>query len=578
MMRRMRNIAFWLTIAMTFSLVVPYLSQSASAAELGNFAIQDTWERTDLPIAKRIVTRGWVWGPEALSTVMTLPTTDPAMPDRHVQYFDKGRIELFFAGTNADGAAIHPEIRNGLLASELITGRIQTGPTDYEQHTPSTASVAGDAGDMTGPTYATFTQLLDDPPLAEGSTVTQRLARDGTVSNDPSLARYNITTGHRVTVPNLDHTIAEPFWQHMNARGTVWEWGRAVEDALYAHPYAITGYPISEPYWARVTVAGLERDVLVQAFERRVLTYIPDYPAEWQVQHANSGLHYLEWRYGTGWREAVNQTPPPAPNRPGPPPPDLASLEAQLRPLVNGWAGQNAVAVLDLQTGQRISINGDRQQLAACSVKMPIMVAVAQDIAAGKYTADDVDYLVRPAMGPSANPPAKALIKLAGDGDIGAGLRRINQIMWDLGATNSIMTHPPGYWGEEYGYAASHGIVENYLTANDLVTMYANLWAGQQLPESTRDYFWWSLTIATPFLNGPFHGPLPDGLQAYHKIGVLYEPVNTWTDGGIVVFDRGGQPYAYAIAFLSSYNPETYKNGYWHNYTVNELIWQTFSE
>src|SRR5690606_10074256 len=139
MMRRMRNIAFWLTIAMTFSLVVPYLSQSASAAELGNFAIQDTWERTDLPIAKRIVTRGWVWGPEALSTVMTLPTTDPAMPDRHVQYFDKGRIELFFAGTNADGAAIHPEIRNGLLASELITGRIQTGPTDYEQHTPSTA-------------------------------------------------------------------------------------------------------------------------------------------------------------------------------------------------------------------------------------------------------------------------------------------------------------------------------------------------------------------------------------------------------------------------------------------------------
>lgn len=578
----MRHPANWvrgLTVISTVLMVcLAALAQPAQAAEPGNYAIQETWARTDRPVASGQISRGWLWGPAAISTVIVEPSTDPERPNRHVQYFDKGRIELFFAGADEAGKAINPIVRNGLLASELITGRIQTSPTDFEQRQPAQISVAGDAGDQTGPTYATFTGLLAAPALPDGATVSWRLARDGSVSQDPSLAQYGVQVVKRVTVPNLDHQIAAPFWQHMTATGPVWQGGRLIDAPLFESPFAVTGYPISEPYWARVTVAGLERDVLVQAFERRVLTYIPDYPAAWQVQHANTGRHYLEWRYGPDWSQAVNQAPPPAPQRPGPPPPDYVALESQLRGLVSGWAGLNAISVLDLQTGNLISINGDRRQFAACSNKMPIMVAVAQDIAAGKYTAADVDYLVRPAMGPSANPPAKALIKLAGDGDVGAGLRRINQIMWDLGATRSITTHPPGYWGEEYGYAASHGVVENYLTTDDLVTMYANLWRGQQLPEATRGYFWWSLTIATPFLDHAFHAPLPAGTEAYHKIGVLYEPINTWNDAGLVIFNRGGQPYAYAVAFLSSHNPGTYKNGYWHNITANQLIWQAFSQ
>jgi LPXTG-site transpeptidase (sortase) family protein len=38
--------------------------------------------------------------------------------------------------------------------------------------------------------------------------------------------------------------------------------------------------------------------VLIQAFERRVLTYAPDQPAGWKVQMGNIGQHYFEWRYG----------------------------------------------------------------------------------------------------------------------------------------------------------------------------------------------------------------------------------------------------------------------------------------
>jgi hypothetical protein len=47
-----------------------------------------------------------------------------------------------------------------------------------------------------------------------------------------------------------------------------------------------------------VRVDGVERLVLVQAFERRVLTYTPSNPDGWRVEAGNVGQHYYEWRYG----------------------------------------------------------------------------------------------------------------------------------------------------------------------------------------------------------------------------------------------------------------------------------------
>ena len=38
--------------------------------------------------------------------------------------------------------------------------------------------------------------------------------------------------------------------------------------------------------------------MLVQAFERRLLTYVPGNPPGWQVEAGNVGRHYYEWRYG----------------------------------------------------------------------------------------------------------------------------------------------------------------------------------------------------------------------------------------------------------------------------------------
>ena len=64
------------------------------------------------------------------------------------------------------------------------------------------------------------------------------------------------------------------------------------------------GYPITEPYWIRARVGGVEKDVMVQIFERRVLTFTPSNSDQFQVEMGNVGQHYFQWRYpnqGTPW-------------------------------------------------------------------------------------------------------------------------------------------------------------------------------------------------------------------------------------------------------------------------------------
>jgi Tol biopolymer transport system component len=63
----------------------------------------------------------------------------------------------------------------------------------------------------------------------------------------------------------------------------------------YVYPM---GYPITEPYWVTAKVGGVQRNVLVQLFERRVLTFTPNNPAGWQVEMGNVGRAYAAWALG----------------------------------------------------------------------------------------------------------------------------------------------------------------------------------------------------------------------------------------------------------------------------------------
>jgi hypothetical protein len=100
-----------------------------------------------------------------------------------------------------------------------------------------------------------------------------------------------------VVVPGLDHQVASPFWSFMLSTGPVLENGAYVTEPLFENPFYATGYPVTEAYWTNVDVAGTDRLVLLQCFERRCLTYTPENPEGWQVEFGNVGQHYYRWRH-----------------------------------------------------------------------------------------------------------------------------------------------------------------------------------------------------------------------------------------------------------------------------------------
>ena len=263
-----------------------------SSAPIANDAFYRTWERTDQPVAAGAVSRTWMWGPEAFSDSMPETYAESPGGQRTVQYFDKSRMEI----TNPSGDQDSPwYVTNGLLVVELMTGQMQTGNNAFEPRQPANVNVAGDPGDPL--TYAVMAGLRSNAPASVGSTLTQRVnGSSGAVTQDPAMAGYLATAATLVAETN--HTVASPFWTFMNSSGLVNEDGAQTTAPLFQNPFYATGFPITEAYWASVAVGGQQRDLLVQCFERRCLTYNPANDPAWQVEAGNVGQHYYEWRYG----------------------------------------------------------------------------------------------------------------------------------------------------------------------------------------------------------------------------------------------------------------------------------------
>lgn len=235
-----------------------------------------------------------MWGPAPFSGVLSEAYRESPGEIRAVQYFDKSRMEI--SNPSGDPNSIW-YVTNGLLVTELASGRMQVGDSEFVDRQPAQINVAGDADDPTGPTYATFQELLDAAPLPADAVITQFIDRSGQIGSDASLMAYGVTATHYV--PETNHRVASVFWEFMNSEGIVFEDGSFVTTTLFLNPFYATGLPISEPYWASVKVAGEYRWVLIQAFERRVLTYTPGNPNGFEVEAGNVGQHYYRWRYGS---------------------------------------------------------------------------------------------------------------------------------------------------------------------------------------------------------------------------------------------------------------------------------------
>ena len=295
-----------LLLSVCLVLLTGLLPAGLSAQSFADSAFEAVWQRTDKPIADSRVARSWMWGPQPLTEAVSESYAESPGGIRTVQYFDKARMEI--NDPNADRGS-QWFVTNGLLVREMVDGHIQIGNSAFEPRSPAQETVAGDSAAVNAscPTYASYTLLTwTRADNRMGQKVTNMLAKDGTVSDDPTKSSYSGTEIAYYDETN-GHNIPKVLWNMMNQSGLIYANGRfqtgKVVDWLFA-----MGYPISEPYWVRCKVAGEEKDVLVQLFERRVLTYTPSNAAGWQVEMGNVGLHYYTWRYGaTG-----PVTPPPS--------------------------------------------------------------------------------------------------------------------------------------------------------------------------------------------------------------------------------------------------------------------------
>jgi hypothetical protein len=285
-------------------LVTMFPLNAVEAHEIDEPAFERTWERTDRPVSEGLVNRTWMWGPEGHTPQMKEEYADAPDGERLVQYFDKTRMEI--NDPAADQSSIW-YVTNGLLAIELITGEMQVGDNEFEQRQPAAIHIAGDA-DPTSPTYATFNALRHEPPRPEGETIIQTVDKAGRVGEDTSLGAYGVSAEY--AVEETSHTVASVFWDFMNSEGLIYEGGETRTDRLFENPFFAVGLPITEAYWMNVPVAGQPQDVLAQCFERRCLTYTPGNAEGWQVEAANIGQHYYEWRYN---ETPIDPSPPDDP-------------------------------------------------------------------------------------------------------------------------------------------------------------------------------------------------------------------------------------------------------------------------
>jgi hypothetical protein len=178
------------------------------------------------------------------------------------QYFEKGRIEDHI------GESTDPNWRflYGLLVDELQIARVPlpvAGETSTLSYGPSPTALINVAD------LAQELRREPPPPGFAGGTMARS---DGAVFVPYSQALR----------PAPGHNISSIFWPYINRRD--------IFPGGWLHD---VGLPMTEPITAVVTKGTLSnRNLLVQVFQRTILTYDPLNPTDFQIERANVGTDY----------------------------------------------------------------------------------------------------------------------------------------------------------------------------------------------------------------------------------------------------------------------------------------------
>jgi beta-lactamase class A len=226
-----------------------------------------------------------------------------------------------------------------------------------------------------------------------------------------------------------------------------------------------------------------------------------------------------------------------------------------------------AIAVVDLQTGALVSVNGNRPQRTGCTINLFALLAVVAEMAAGRASPAELAPHIRAGIGGSYPPEVKRMLELT-FGSYWRGLERSRQMLAALGIDPSRFDHVP-YYG--------NGTRNNYLTALEMASALARLYRGEVFDARWTAYTLARLREVNAGLNYIIPGQLPRQATVAHKIGYHWD-WDGWVnnDAGIVTFTGAdGETKAYVVVYMSEKAPTEFA-GYSFGARLSRLVWEHF--
>ncbi len=216
-------------------------------------------------------------------------------------------------------------------------------------------------------------------------------------------------------------------------------------------------------------------------------------------------------------------------------------MKRQLEEKISSFPGDVGLVVTDLQTGEIISINGDKKYEPGSVIKIFTWLSVVKDIEEGKYMLGEVEEEVNAMLYWSDNDANKTLTEKT-------GIETINERMKQWGMERSVYS---GWNGIRYSKAEKW----NYLVPEEVSLVLTKLYRNELFSKEYTDLAIEKLTHSVEWCNYIISKHLPkDGSVAIaNKVGWVPEILEA--DAGIVMMRREGGEIAYVISFFCNSAP-----------------------
>ncbi len=248
---------------------------------------------------------------------------------------------------------------------------------------------------------------------------------------------------------------------------------------------------------------------------------------------------------------------------------EFLALQAALEDRIRNYYGDVAICVTDLQTDEKVCVNGDALHRTGCTINMFALFVVVEEFEAGRANPEDWAYWIKIGIGHSS-PPQVAVFLQGIKGSLEEGVRRANELMQSWGMRDSVFGYVPFYPGRDWR--------PNILTARETNMILARLYRGELFSAEWTAYAIGRLLDIKPGLNYVLPLFLPPEVRVAHKIG--YHPDwDGWVynDVGIVVMEQGGKQVAYAISYLSQAMPSEYA-AYIFGAQLSRIVYDWFDQ